>query len=58
MSTALQNISPFDETLADHGLHLTRQKSRVLQLNIGKLCNLTGVHCLSQPGPQIALHLG
>jgi len=51
MPNALQSIPPFENTLAAHGLQLTRQAPRVLQLNIGKLCNLTCVHCHVNAGP-------
>lgn len=42
----------FDETLQRHDLALHRTKPRVLQLNLGKLCNLTCVHCHVNAGPK------
>ena len=42
----------FADTLAAQQLDLTRQQPRVLQLNIGKLCNLTCVHCHVNAGPR------
>ena len=51
MPSALQSIPPFENTLSAHGLQLTRLAPRVLQLNIGKLCNLTCVHCHVNAGP-------
>ena len=45
-------IPLFENTLAANSLQLTRQAPRVLQLNIGKLCNLTCVHCHVNAGPQ------
>ena len=41
----------FDDTLSLHGLELKRRASRVLQLNVGKRCNLTCVHCHVNAGP-------
>ncbi len=41
----------FDDTLSLHGLELKRRASRVLQLNVGKCCNLTCVHCHVNAGP-------
>lgn len=52
MSTALQNLPPFIDHLSEHQLGLTRQAPRVLQVNIGKLCNLTCVHCHVNAGPR------
>jgi radical SAM/Cys-rich protein len=50
-SPALQ-IPDFGTTLAAHGLKLARQTPRVLQINTGKLCNLTCVHCHVNAGPK------
>jgi len=41
----------FAETLARHDLALRRGTLRVLQLNLGKLCNQTCVHCHVGAGP-------
>jgi radical SAM/Cys-rich protein len=41
----------FDEALASHCLILRRARPAVLQLNVGKLCNLTCVHCHVNAGP-------
>jgi radical SAM/Cys-rich protein len=42
----------FTATLARHGLVLRRSAApRVLQLNVGKLCNLTCSHCHVNAGP-------
>ena len=41
----------FDEALAAHDLSLRRSRPSVLQLNVGKLCNLTCVHCHVNAGP-------
>jgi radical SAM/Cys-rich protein len=38
--------------LADHQLTLTRGKTEILQLNLGKLCNLTCIHCHVNAGPK------
>ena len=42
----------FDATLARHGVSLRRTKTRVLQINVGKLCNLTCAHCHVNAGPK------
>ncbi len=42
----------FDRTLAESGSLLERAAPRVLQLNVGKLCNLTCVHCHVNAGPK------
>ena len=52
MSGALLKLPPFETTLVEHRLELTRQAPRVLQVNIGKLCNLTCVHCHVNAGPR------
>lgn len=44
-------MNSFDQTLADHQFTLTRTTPRVLQVNLGKLCNLTCVHCHVNAGP-------
>ncbi|MGH8019691.1 MAG: arsenosugar biosynthesis radical SAM (seleno)protein ArsS [Opitutaceae bacterium] len=41
----------FESALARHGLELRRTKPRILQINVGKLCNLTCVHCHVNAGP-------
>lgn len=44
-------MNSFDQTLASSGQALTRTSPRVLQLNLGKLCNLTCIHCHVNAGP-------
>ncbi len=44
-------MNSFDQALATSQLSLTRTTPRVLQLNLGKLCNLTCVHCHVNAGP-------
>jgi len=44
-------MNRFDAELHQHGLTLSRTHARVLQLNVGKLCNLTCVHCHVSAGP-------
>ncbi|MEO1859198.1 MAG: arsenosugar biosynthesis radical SAM (seleno)protein ArsS [Verrucomicrobiales bacterium] len=41
----------FNETLVREGIQLDRQDPQVLQLNLGKLCNLTCSHCHVNAGP-------
>ena len=52
MSSPSLNVPLFEDTLAANQLDLTRTVPRVLQLNIGKLCNLTCVHCHVNAGPR------
>jgi radical SAM/Cys-rich protein len=42
----------FSETLIDHHLTLQRGRTEILQLNLGKLCNLTCIHCHVNAGPK------
>lgn len=42
----------FETTLNRHGLQLRRARPRVLQINVGKLCNLTCIHCHVNAGPR------
>ena len=44
-------MNSFDQVLADQQITLTRDTPRVLQVNLGKLCNLTCVHCHVNAGP-------
>ncbi|MGI8604416.1 MAG: arsenosugar biosynthesis radical SAM (seleno)protein ArsS [Verrucomicrobiales bacterium] len=41
----------FDAALARRGLALDRSHPAILQLNLGKLCNLTCIHCHVNAGP-------
>jgi radical SAM/Cys-rich protein len=41
----------FEEVLTHHGQWLERSDPRVLQLNVGKMCNLACVHCHVGAGP-------
>ena len=41
----------FDTALYDASAPLERAKPEILQLNVGKLCNLTCVHCHVNAGP-------
>jgi radical SAM/Cys-rich protein len=42
----------FSGMLAHHGLDLRRGATEILQINTGKLCNLTCVHCHVNAGPK------
>lgn len=44
-------MNEFDATLRAAGRSLRRAAPEVLQLNVGKLCNLTCVHCHVNAGP-------
>jgi len=41
----------FDQTLDQFSLSLTRKTPEILQVNVGKMCNLTCVHCHVNAGP-------
>jgi len=41
----------FHAVLERHGLGLHRQSPKILQLNTGRLCNLTCIHCHVSAGP-------
>ena len=45
-------VNRFDATLARHGTPLRHTRTRVLQVNVGKLCNLTCAHCHVNAGPK------
>src|SRR3954465_12362929 len=42
----------FAARLAQEGLSLRHASTEVLQINVGKLCNLTCVHCHVNAGPK------
>src|SRR5438552_2515311 len=46
------SMNRFAATLAEQGLPLRHAKTEVLQINVGKLCNLTCVHCHVNAGPK------
>lgn len=41
----------FNKTLKEHGIKLGKRKIEILQVNVGKLCNLTCSHCHVEAGP-------
>ena len=45
-------MNRFATKLAEHALPLRHTKTEVLQLNVGKLCNLTCIHCHVNAGPK------
>ncbi|MGF1656976.1 MAG: arsenosugar biosynthesis radical SAM (seleno)protein ArsS [Verrucomicrobiales bacterium] len=44
-------VKSFSQTLAAHRLDLRRGETEILQINVGKLCNLTCIHCHVNAGP-------
>jgi radical SAM/Cys-rich protein len=44
-------VVPFEETLKSRGLTITRLPATVLQVNLGKLCDLACLHCHVEAGP-------
>ncbi len=47
----IQPVEHFEQNLLAHGLQLSRAKTEILQINVGKLCNLTCSHCHVNAGP-------
>src|SRR5215468_8792480 len=45
-------MNRFAQTLAERSLSLRRARPAILQVNVGKLCNLTCVHCHVNAGPK------
>jgi radical SAM/Cys-rich protein len=45
-------VNRFAEKLTEHALPLRHTKTEVLQINVGKLCNLTCIHCHVNAGPK------
>jgi radical SAM/Cys-rich protein len=45
-------MNQFDQILAENSLSLRRGRPEVLQVNVGKLCNLTCMHCHVNAGPK------
>ena len=45
-------MNRFAEKLGAHSLSLRRARPEILQVNVGKLCNLTCVHCHVNAGPK------
>jgi radical SAM/Cys-rich protein len=50
--TTTENATSFARALRQHGLTLRRGRTAILQINVGKLCNLTCVHCHVNAGPK------
>ncbi len=48
----IQARNDFDNTLVRHSLELNRVTPDTLQVNVGKLCNLTCIHCHVNAGPK------
>lgn len=45
-------MNRFAQKLAEHSLSLRHSRTEILQVNVGKLCNLTCVHCHVNAGPK------
>ncbi|TAM09030.1 MAG: radical SAM/Cys-rich domain protein [Nevskiaceae bacterium] len=53
MNASLSELPPaFDATLRAHGLHLPRTRLEILQVNVGKRCDLACTHCHVEAGPK------
>ena len=51
-SALRQRTNRFAQKLADYSVALRRGRPEILQVNMGKLCNLTCVHCHVNAGPK------
>ena len=51
LSPVLPTPASFDAALAAHRFDLRRTRTAILQINVGKLCNLTCTHCHVNAGP-------
>jgi radical SAM/Cys-rich protein len=45
-------MNRFQQTLSTRGIELRHTKTEILQINVGKLCNLTCNHCHVNAGPK------
>jgi radical SAM/Cys-rich protein len=45
-------MNRFAQKLTEHSISLRRGRPEILQVNVGKLCNLTCVHCHVNAGPK------
>src|SRR6266481_327883 len=45
-------MNKFAQKLEEHSISLRRGRPEILQINVGKLCNLTCVHCHVNAGPK------
>ena len=45
-------LPPFTRSLHEHGLRLPRAPLEILQINVGKLCDLACQHCHVEAGPK------
>ena len=51
-SLILRPMTRFTQILSEHSISLRRGPPEILQVNVGKLCNLTCVHCHVNAGPK------
>lgn len=51
MNQTFESQESFEEVLTRHGQWLERKQTQILQLNLGKMCNLACVHCHVGAGP-------
>src|SRR4029453_106500 len=47
-----QEMNRFAQKLTEHSILLRRARPEILQVNLGKLCNLTCTHCHVNAGPK------
>jgi radical SAM/Cys-rich protein len=46
------SMNRFAQRLPEHSMSLRRTRTEILQVNVGKLCNLTCMHCHVNAGPK------
>jgi radical SAM/Cys-rich protein len=51
-SVILRPMNRFAQKLSEHSISLRRKRPEILQVNMGKLCNLICVHCHVNAGPK------
>src|SRR6186713_3093575 len=52
MMVLASTTNRFAQRLAEHALPLRHTRTEILQINVGKICNLTCVHCHVNAGPK------
>ena len=50
--TVVLAVNRFAQRLEEQSIALRRGRPEILQVNVGKLCNLTCVHCHVNAGPK------
>lgn len=48
----MKKLPLFEQVLAEHSIELKRGAPQIIQMNVGKLCNLACLHCHVEAGPK------